>query len=69
MFYAPVLFQTMGYGCDASLLSAVVTGSINSACTLVAIFGVDKLGRRFLLIEAVIQMLIAQACCASWRVI
>ncbi|KAL0435022.1 UNVERIFIED_CONTAM: Sugar transport protein 8 [Sesamum radiatum] len=36
MFYAPVLFQTMGLGADASLLSAVVTGSINSVSTLVA---------------------------------
>ncbi|XP_024968423.1 sugar transport protein 8-like [Cynara cardunculus var. scolymus] len=60
MFYAPVLFQTMGFGSDASLLSAVVTGSVNSLATLVAVFGVDKLGRRLLLIEAAIQMLIAQ---------
>lgn len=60
MFYAPVLFQTMGLGNDASLLSAVVTGSINSGSTLVAIFGVDKVGRRFLLIEAAIQMFITQ---------
>ncbi|CAA2953624.1 sugar transport 8-like [Olea europaea subsp. europaea] len=60
MFYAPVLFQTMGLGGDASLLSSVVTGSINSASTLVAIFGVDIFGRRALLIEAAIQMLISQ---------
>lgn len=60
MFYAPVLFQTMGLGSDASLLSAVVTGSVNSASTLVAIFGVDRFGRRALLIEAAIQMLISQ---------
>lgn len=62
MFYAPVLFQTMGLGGDASLLSSVVTGSINSASTLVAIFGVDIFGRRALLIEAAIQMLISQVC-------
>ncbi|KAK2967063.1 hypothetical protein RJ640_015283 [Escallonia rubra] len=60
MFYAPVLFQTMGFGADASLLSAVITGSVNSLATLVAIFGVDKLGRRFLLIQAAVQMLISQ---------
>ncbi|KAL0370819.1 UNVERIFIED_CONTAM: Sugar transport protein 6 [Sesamum angustifolium] len=61
MFYAPVLFQTMGLGADASLLSAVVTGSINSVSTLVAVFGVDKFGRRKLLIQAAVQMLISQA--------
>ncbi|KDP46531.1 hypothetical protein JCGZ_08503 [Jatropha curcas] len=60
MFYAPVLFQTMGFGGDASLLSAVVTDSINVVCTLVAVFGVDKFGRKFLLLEAVLQMLVAQ---------
>nr|GEU61396.1 sugar transport protein 8-like [Tanacetum cinerariifolium] len=61
MFYAPVLFQTMGFHSDASLLSAVVTGSVNTLATLVAVFTVDKVGRRFLLIEAAIQMLCAQA--------
>ncbi|KAL0460332.1 UNVERIFIED_CONTAM: Sugar transport protein 8 [Sesamum latifolium] len=60
MFYAPVLFQTMGLGGDASLLSAVITGSINVASTLVAVFGVDKFGRRKLLIQAAVQMLISQ---------
>ncbi|KAH0933892.1 hypothetical protein HID58_011009 [Brassica napus] len=29
MFYAPVLFQTVGFGSNAALLSAVITGSIN----------------------------------------
>lgn len=60
MFYAPVLFQTMGFGSNAALLSAVVTGLVNVLCTLVAVFTVDKFGRRKLLIEAAIQMLIAQ---------
>ncbi|GAB2274447.1 Sugar transport protein 8 [Dionaea muscipula] len=58
MFYAPVLFQTMGFGSDASLLSAVVTGTVNLISTFVAVFGVDYLGRRVLLIEGAIQMFI-----------
>lgn len=60
MFYAPVLFQTMGFASDASLLSAVVTGLVNVVSTLVAVFSVDKFGRKKLLIEAVVQMLITQ---------
>ncbi|GAB4860042.1 Sugar transport protein 8 [Ancistrocladus abbreviatus] len=60
MFYAPVLFQTMGYGSNASLLSAVLTGTVNVICTLVAIFGVDYFGRRALLLEAALQMLVCQ---------
>ncbi|KAJ4826205.1 hypothetical protein Tsubulata_005759 [Turnera subulata] len=60
MFYAPVLFQTMGIGSNASLLSAVITDSINVVATLIAIVSVDRLGRRGLLIEGCGQMLIAQ---------
>jgi MFS family permease len=60
MFYAPVLFQTMGYGTNGSLLSAVVTDLVNVLSTLVAVFLVDIIGRRVLLIEACLQMLAAQ---------
>lgn len=60
MFYAPVLFQTMGFGSDASLLSSVVSGLVNMIATVVAILTVDKVGRRVLLIEGAIQMLAGQ---------
>ncbi|KAG0489099.1 hypothetical protein HPP92_007757 [Vanilla planifolia] len=61
MFYSPVLFQTIGFKNDASLLSAVITGSVNVLSTLVSVASVDKLGRRWLLLEACVQMLITQA--------
>ncbi|GJN09922.1 hypothetical protein PR202_ga27976 [Eleusine coracana subsp. coracana] len=61
MFYAPVLFQTMGFESDGSLLSAVVTGGVNVVSTVVSILLVDKVGRRKLLLEACAQMLAAQA--------
>ncbi|CAN6180600.1 unnamed protein product [Urochloa humidicola] len=60
MFYAPVLFQTMGFATDGSLLSAVVTGGVNVASTVVSIVLVDRVGRRKLLLEACAQMLVAQ---------
>ncbi|CAD6226138.1 unnamed protein product [Miscanthus lutarioriparius] len=60
MFYAPVLFQTMGLGKDSSLLSAVVTGGVNVVSTVVSIILVDKVGRRKLLLEACVRMLVAQ---------
>ena len=47
MFYAPVLFQTIGLGNEAALLSAVVTGSVNVLATLVANFFVDKVVRTY----------------------
>ncbi|CAB4306354.1 unnamed protein product [Prunus armeniaca] len=61
MFYAPVLFNTIGFGSDASLMSAVITGSVNVLATMVSIYGVDKWGRRFLFLEGGAQMLICQA--------
>lgn len=60
MFYAPVLFKTLGFGDDASLMSAVITGSVNVLATLVSIFSVDKFGRRILFLEGGIQMFIFQ---------
>ncbi|KZV30501.1 sugar transport protein 8-like [Dorcoceras hygrometricum] len=60
MFYAPVLFQTLGFKSDASLLSSVITGLVNVGSTFVSIYAVDKIGRRKLLLEACVQMLISQ---------
>ncbi|CAN8311988.1 unnamed protein product [Cochlearia groenlandica] len=65
MFYAPVLFNTIGFTTDSALMSAVVTGSVNVAATLVSIYGVDKWGRRFLFLEGGSQMLICQAVVAA----
>ncbi|XP_024980207.1 sugar transport protein 13 [Cynara cardunculus var. scolymus] len=60
MFYAPVLFSTLGFKNDASLYSAVITGAVNVLSTVVSIYSVDKLGRRILLLEAGVQMFLAQ---------
>ncbi|XP_050219263.1 sugar transport protein 13 [Mercurialis annua] len=60
MFYAPVLFSTVGFGSDAALYSAVITGAVNVVSTVVSIYSVDKLGRRMLLLEAGIQMFVSQ---------
>ncbi|KAJ6797988.1 putative sugar carrier protein C [Iris pallida] len=38
MFYAPVLFKTIGFGSDASLMSGVITGLVNLVCIFVSIF-------------------------------
>ncbi|KAL5980965.1 hypothetical protein ACLOJK_028885 [Asimina triloba] len=60
MFYAPVLFRTLGFKNDASLYSAVITGAVNVLSTVVSIVAVDRLGRRFLLLEAGVQMFFSQ---------
>jgi len=59
MFYVPVLFSSLGSGHEAALLNAVIIGCFNVAATLVAIFTVDKLGRRTLLLEGGIQMFVS----------
>ncbi|XP_010667424.2 sugar transport protein 13 [Beta vulgaris subsp. vulgaris] len=60
MFYAPVLFNTLGFGANASLYSAVITGAVNVLSTVVSIYSVDKLGRRILLLQAGVQMFFSQ---------
>ncbi|GMJ08322.1 SUGAR TRANSPORT PROTEIN 8 [Hibiscus trionum] len=60
MFYAPVLFQTVGFGNEAALLSSVITGLVNVFSTVVSVYLVDRVGRRLLLLEACVQMLISQ---------
>ncbi|GAA0159214.1 hypothetical protein Leryth_014352 [Lithospermum erythrorhizon] len=61
MFYAPVLFRTVGFGSNASLFSALITGIVNMFATFVSIYGIDRWGRRALLIQGGIQMLLFQA--------
>ncbi|CAN1284473.1 Sugar carrier protein C [Linum perenne] len=54
--------NSIGFGDDAALMSAVITGIVNVAATMVSIYGVDKWGRRFLFLEGGVQMLICQVC-------
>ncbi|KAJ6849374.1 putative sugar carrier protein C [Iris pallida] len=60
MFYAPVLFKTIGFGDEASLMSAVITGLVNLFATFVSIACVDRFGRRFLFLQGGAQMLACQ---------
>lgn len=60
MFYAPVLFKTIGFGDTASLMSAVITGLVNFIATFVSLLTVDRVGRRALFLEGGIQMFVCQ---------
>ncbi|WVZ94826.1 hypothetical protein U9M48_040670 [Paspalum notatum var. saurae] len=60
MFYAPVLFLTIGFGDDASLMSAVITGCVNMFATVVSIVSVDRAGRRALFLQGGTQMFVSQ---------
>jgi len=50
LYYAPRIFESMGAGKDASLMQTVIMGLVNVIFTVVAIFTVDKWGRKPLLI-------------------
>ena len=57
-FYAPNLFQSVGFGNDSALLSAIILGLVNLGSILVSAAIVDRFGRRFLFIAGGIQMLV-----------
>ncbi|XP_031386807.1 sugar carrier protein A [Punica granatum] len=61
LFYAPVLFQSMGFGGSASLYSSALTGAVLVSSTFISIATVDRLGRRALLISGGIQMITCQS--------
>jgi SP family arabinose:H+ symporter-like MFS transporter len=52
-FYAPMIFEQSGIGTDAAFLQAVLVGLVNLVFTLVAIYLIDRLGRRPLLLGGV----------------
>ncbi|KAJ4797907.1 Sugar transport protein 14 [Rhynchospora pubera] len=57
LFYSPVIFQSLGFGSGAALYSSIITGSMLVVGALVSMSVVDRLGRRFLFMEAGIQMI------------
>ena len=50
LYYAPRIFESMGAAKDASMMQTVIMGLVNVIFTVVAIFTVDKWGRKPLLI-------------------
>jgi len=59
-FYAPQVFLATGQSTSSALLSSVIIGLVNVAATLVAIVAVDRMGRRFLLLQGGAQMVATQ---------
>jgi len=46
LYYAPEIFKSMGSKTDTSLLQTIIVGAVNLTFTVVAIFTVDKFGRK-----------------------
>lgn len=56
IYYAPEIFKNMGNGTDSSMLQTVLVGSVNLIFTVVAIYSVDRWGRKPLLLTGAILM-------------
>jgi SP family arabinose:H+ symporter-like MFS transporter len=59
MYYAPVIFQSIGAGASSAVMQTVIIGGGNLIFTFVAISLIDRLGRKPLLIGGVIGMIIS----------
>lgn len=59
-FYAPVLFQSVGFGSDSALIGAIILGVVNLGSILVSTGVVDRFGRRFLFLVGGITMCVCQ---------
>ena len=59
LYYAPEIFRNMGASTDTSLLQTIIVGIVNLVFTCVAIFTVDKFGRKPLMIIGAIGMAIS----------
>ncbi|HVT67221.1 MAG TPA: sugar porter family MFS transporter [Trebonia sp.] len=56
IYYAPSLLQGAGFGNSAALLANVVNGAVNVLMTIVAVWLLDKVGRRSLLLAGTAGM-------------
>ncbi|MBI4558416.1 MAG: sugar porter family MFS transporter [Candidatus Hydrogenedentes bacterium] len=50
LYYAPEIFKKLGTDTDVALLQTIVVGGVNMLFTFVAIFTVDKIGRKPLML-------------------
>ncbi len=58
IYYAPEIFKSVGFASESALLQTVLIGAVNTLFTFVALWLIDKLGRKTLLQWGVAGMVI-----------
>ncbi len=58
IYYAPEIFKSIGFGAESAFLQTVLIGVINALFTFVALWLIDKAGRKSLLLWGVAGMII-----------
>lgn len=61
MYYAPMIFEKAGASTNAAMLEAVAVGVTNMVFTIIAMFFIDKFGRKTLLLIGAVGMFITLA--------
>ncbi len=61
MYYAPMIFEKAGASTNAAMLEAVAVGVTNMLFTIIAMFFIDKFGRKTLLLIGAIGMFFSLA--------
>jgi MFS family permease len=56
MYYAPTIFQSVGFSNDSALFQTVCMGATNLIFTMIGMLMIDKFGRKFLLMLGAIGM-------------
>ena len=59
LYYAPKIFANMGFGTSAALYQTIIVGAVNLSFTIIAIWTVDKLGRKPLMLVGSLGMAVS----------
>jgi MFS transporter, SP family, arabinose:H+ symporter len=59
MYYAPIIFEKVGTGLESALIQTTIIGGINLIFTIIAIWLIDRVGRKPLLIGGSIGMILS----------
>ena len=62
LYYAGNIFRNMGASTDSSLLQTIIIGAINLIFTVLAIYTVDRFGRKPLMIIGALVMAVSMLC-------